>query len=266
MANRPCDPLTVVASCNRWLPRWGPASGEQWPWQLRVPDGASLEDWRAHRPPRDSEDTWWYPVRLRDLQPEEVHTLVERQLHTHPGLSPFTRLTPFIHRLTGGLPKGASQVLQALQHADGERTPGPAQERWLRTLPDRTVLVGEVQRTLADAALDSLLEGFDDRERDRLAECAAAPDLYVGTQVLGYGEALFTQLRIRRLIDGPGRSPRASTRGCGGCCCGSWPRGPATGRPPTTCWPSTPGRRAGRPTGCTTCWRPAASKRSPTTC
>ncbi|MCR0989360.1 hypothetical protein [Streptomyces albidoflavus] len=204
VASGPCDPLTVVASCNRWLPRWGPASGEQWPWQLRVPDGASLEDWRAHRPPRDGEDTWWYPIRLRDLQQEEVHTLVEKQLHTHPGLSPFTRLTPFIHRLTGGLPKGVSQVLQALQQADGERAPGPAQERWLRTLPDRIVLVGEEQRTLADAALDSLLDGFDDRERDRLAECAAAPDLYVGTQVLGYGEALFTQLRIRRLIDGPG--------------------------------------------------------------
>lgn len=204
IAATPCDPLTVVASANRWLPRWGPATGEQWPWHLRVPDRASLEDWNEHRPPRDGEDTWWYPLRLRDLNLDEVRIHIEQQLHTHPGLAPFTRLTPFIHRLTCGLPKAVHQVLEVLQQSPAPQEPGPEQDRWLRLMPDRTLLAGEQHRKLADAALDDLLEGFDEQEQVRLAECAAAQDLYVGTQVLGHGEALFTEMRTRWLLDGPG--------------------------------------------------------------
>ncbi|MDG4859062.1 hypothetical protein P8605_13010, partial [Streptomyces sp. T-3] len=79
VTGRDCDPLTVVASCNRWLPRWGPVTGEQWPWQLRVPDRASPADWAEHRPPRDGEDTWWYPLRLRDLNLDEVRIHIEQQ-------------------------------------------------------------------------------------------------------------------------------------------------------------------------------------------
>ncbi|WP_244321145.1 hypothetical protein [Streptomyces melanosporofaciens] len=104
VAGTDCDPLTVVASSNRWLPRWGPATGDQWPWRLRGPDRASLTDWTEHRPGRDSDDTWWYPLRLRDLNLDEVRIRIELELRHHPDLAPFARLAPFIHRLTAGLP------------------------------------------------------------------------------------------------------------------------------------------------------------------
>ncbi|WP_431046144.1 hypothetical protein ACQUSR_30640 [Streptomyces sp. P1-3] len=195
-----CDPLTVVASANRWLPRWGPATGDQWPWRLRGPDRASLEDWREHRPGRDSDDTWWYPLRLRDLTLDEVRVRIELELHDHPGLAPFTRLAPFVHRLTGGLPRAVRQVLDVLRQPGTPVEDGPDQDRWLRALPTRTAHEDEDARALIQAALDHLLRGFSDAERDSLAECAAARDLSIGTRVLSRGDALFSEARARWLL------------------------------------------------------------------
>ncbi|MFD6418466.1 hypothetical protein [Streptomyces sp. NPDC060194] len=200
----PCDPLTVVASSNRWLPRWGPATGEQWSWRLRLPDRAGLADWHEHRPPRDGDDSWWYPLRLRDLNLDEVRLRMETQARLHPDLAPFVRLAPFVHRLTCGLPRAVQQVLEMLRRPDAPTGQGPAQERWLRSLPGLAVPGGEDSATLAEAALAHLLDGFDARERERLAECAAAQDLSVGTRVLDHGEFLFTEIRARRLLDDPG--------------------------------------------------------------
>ncbi|MFD7918703.1 hypothetical protein ACFV3R_05710 [Streptomyces sp. NPDC059740] len=220
VAGRTADPLTIVASSHRWLPRWGPATGEQWPWRLRLPDRASLADWRENRPSRDSDDTWWYPLRLRDLGLGEVRIHIEQQVRllserrargeadpvqaAPQALAPFVRLSPFVHRLTRGLPRAVHQVLGALQHSGAPPEPGPDQERWLRTLPERTLRSGEGNTRLVDAALGELLDGFDARDRDRLTECAAAEDLYVGTQVLSHGEGLFTELRARWLLQAPG--------------------------------------------------------------
>ncbi|MFI5757259.1 hypothetical protein [Streptomyces sp. NPDC051569] len=199
-----CDPLTVVASSNRWLPRWGPATGDAWPWHLRGPDHASLTDWNAYRPTRDSEDTWWYPLRLRDLNLDEVRIRIEVQLGGHPDLAPYTRLAPFVHRLTGGLPRAVQQVLDVLRQSGAPAESGPEQDRWLRTLPDRPLRTGEAPRTLAEGALDHLLRGFDPLERALLAECAAARDLSVGTRVLSDGDSLFGEMRSRWLLAGPG--------------------------------------------------------------
>lgn len=205
VAGTDCDPLTVVASSNRWLPRWGPATGDSWPWQLRGPDHASLTDWNDYRPTRDSEDTWWYPLRLRDLSLDEVRIRIELQLGGNPDHAPYTRLTPFVHRLTGGLPRAVQQVLDVLrQSSDVPAESGSEQERWLRTLPDRPLLAGEVTRPLADTATDHLLHGLDTIERTMLAEVAAARDLSVGAQVLGQGDALFGEIRSRWLLAGPG--------------------------------------------------------------
>ncbi|MEV6653738.1 hypothetical protein [Streptomyces sp. NPDC051219] len=198
-----CDPLTVVASSNRWLPRWGPATGDAWPWRLRGPDRASPEDWNVHRPTRDSEDTWWYPLRLRDLNLDEVRIRIELQLGSQPDLAPFTRLKPFVHRLTGGLPRAVHQVLGVLRQSGAPAEGGPEQDRWLRTLPDRPLRIGEQTRTLAETALGHLLRGFDDSERAALADYAAARDLSVGTRVLSPGEALFGEVRARWLLAGP---------------------------------------------------------------
>ncbi|MGW7594499.1 hypothetical protein ACWGK9_36005, partial [Streptomyces rubiginosohelvolus] len=178
VAGADCDPLTVVASSNRWLPRWGPATGDQWPWRLRGPDRASLADWSEHRPGRDSDDTWWYPLRLRDLNLDEVRIRIELELRHHPDLAPFTRLAPFVHRLTAGLPRAVSLVLELLRHSSVPVEDGAEQDRWLRTLPDRTPREGEDTRTLAEAALDHLLRGFDPARRVALEECAAARDLH----------------------------------------------------------------------------------------
>ncbi|MFJ1596214.1 hypothetical protein [Streptomyces sp. NPDC088261] len=199
-----CDPLTVVASSNRWLPRWGPATGDAWPWQLRGPDRASLADWHTYRPTRDGEDTWWYPLRLRDLNLDEVRIRIELQLGGHPELAPYTRLTPFVHRLTGGLPRAVQQILDVLRQSGAPSESGPDQDRWLRKLPDRQLRTGEVSSTLAETALGHLLRGLDPVERAMLAECAAARDLSVGTQVLGHGEELFGEMRSRWLLAGPG--------------------------------------------------------------
>ncbi|KUJ67706.1 hypothetical protein ACZ90_25945 [Streptomyces albus subsp. albus] len=205
VAGTPCDPLTVVASANRWLPRWGPATGDQWPWLLRGPDRAGLRDWREHRPGRDSDDTWWYPLRLRDLTLDEVRIRIELELHRHPDLAPFTRLAPFVHRLTGGLPQAVGQVLGVLRQPGVPAEDGPEQDRWLRALPARALRDGEDAHPLVDAALDHLLHGFDALGRDALAECAAAYDLSVGTRVLGRGDALFGEVRARWLL-----SPQAA--------------------------------------------------------
>nr|WSZ94983.1 hypothetical protein OH820_04335 [Streptomyces sp. NBC_00857] len=204
VADAPCDPLTIVASSNRWLPRWGPATGDQWPWQLRGPDRASLADWSEHRPTRDSDDTWWYPLRLRDLNLDEVRIRIELELRRHADLAPFTRLAPFVHRLTCGLPRAVHHVLDALRHSDVPPEGGLQQDRWLRTLPDRTLRDGEDTPTLSEAALDHLLEGFDDARRDTLAECAAARDLSIGTRVLSPGDSLFGEIRARWLLLSPG--------------------------------------------------------------
>ncbi|MET7935514.1 hypothetical protein [Streptomyces sp. NPDC005322] len=204
VAGAVCDPLTVVASSNRWLPRWGPATGDQWPWRLRGPDRASLADWREHRPGRDSDDTWWYPLRLRDLNLDEVRIRIELELRHHPDLAPFTRLAPFIHRLTSGLPRAVHQVLELLRQSAVPAEEGPEQDRWLRTLPDRALRNGEETRSLADAALDHLLHGFDGAQRATLAECAAARDLAAGTRLLSTGDWLFGEIRSRWLLLSPG--------------------------------------------------------------
>ncbi|MFJ4918627.1 hypothetical protein [Streptomyces sp. NPDC088725] len=199
-----CDPLTVVASTNRWLPRWGPATGDAWPWQSRGPDRASLADWNDHRPTRDSEDTWWYPLRLRDLNLDEVRIRIELQLGGNPELAPYTRLAPFVHRLTGGLPRAVQQILDVLRQSGAPAESGPDQDRWLRTLPEQPLVSGEVTRTLTETALSHLLRGLDPIERAMLAECAAARDLSVGTRVVGHGDALFGEMRARWLLAGPG--------------------------------------------------------------
>ncbi|MBI0377083.1 hypothetical protein JBE27_12580, partial [Streptomyces albiflaviniger] len=204
VAGADCDPLTVVASSNRWLPRWGPATGDQWPWRLRGPDRASLADWREHRPGRDSDDTWWYPLRLRDLNLDEVRIQIELELRHHPDLAPFTRLAPFVHRLTGGLPRAVSLVLELLRHSSVPVEDGAEQDRWLRTLPDRTPREGEDTRTLAEAALDHLLRDFDPARRVALEECAAARDLSIATRLLGSGDSLFGEVRGRWLLHSPG--------------------------------------------------------------
>jgi hypothetical protein len=204
VAGADCDPLTVVASSNRWLPRWGPATGDAWPWQLRGPDRASLQDWHEHRPTRDSDDTWWYPLRLRDLNLDEVRIRIELQLGSSPELAPFTRLSPFVHRLTGGLPRAVHQVLDVLRQSTAPAEDGPGQDQWLRTLPDRTLRVGEETPTLAHAALSDLLRGFGAVERRALAECAALRDLSVGIRVLSPGDLLFGEVRSRWLLLSPG--------------------------------------------------------------
>jgi hypothetical protein len=200
MRDAPCDPLTVVASANRWLPRWGPATGDTWPWRLHRPDSASLADWRAYRPTSDSEDTWWYPLRLRDLDLDEVRIRIDLQFGGYPNLAPYTRLTPFVHRLTAGLPRAVQQVLDVLRLSGPPAEDGFEQDLWLRSLLDRPLVEGEVNRTLADTAIDHLLHGLHAGERAVLAECAASRDLAVGTQVLGHGDALFSEMRARWLL------------------------------------------------------------------
>ncbi|MFE9258105.1 hypothetical protein [Streptomyces sp. NPDC006879] len=200
VCGRPNDPLTVVASSNRWLPRWGPATGDSWPWRLRGPDRASLADWHDNRPTRDSEDTWWYPLRLRDLNLDEVRIRIELELGGASGLAPFTRLTPFVHRLTGGLPRAVHQVLEVLRQSNAHQEWGPDQDRWLRGLPDRSLRVGEENSTLVHSALGHLLREYDASQRATLAACAAARDFSVGARLLSPGDAVFGEMRARWLL------------------------------------------------------------------
>lgn len=207
LTNSPCDPLTVVASANRWLPRWGPASGDTWPWRLRGPDRASLADWREYRPTRDSEDTWWYPLRLRDLSLDEVRIRIELRFGGVPELAPYTRLTPFVHRLTGGLPRAVQQVIDVLGQSGAPARGGDGQDRWLRSLPTRPLRAGDRTQRLADVAVGHLLRGLSAGEQRRLAESAAALDLSAGAQVLGHGDALFAEVRARWLLDPASLAP-----------------------------------------------------------
>ncbi|MGQ4517295.1 hypothetical protein [Streptomyces sp. DW26H14] len=207
MNNLPCDPLTAVASANRWLPRWGPASGDTWLWRPRGPDRASLADWREYRPSRDSEDTWWYPLRLRDLSLDEVRIRIDLRFGGVPELAPYTRLTPFVHRLTGGLPRAVQQVLDVLRQSGPPAHSGVEQDLWLRSLPERPLRVGDRTARLVDVALRHLLRGLAESEQEGLAECAAARDLSTGAQVLGHGDALFAEVRARWLLDPAGLDP-----------------------------------------------------------
>ncbi|MGI5348224.1 hypothetical protein ACQEU8_08510 [Streptomyces sp. CA-250714] len=215
------DPLTVVASTNKWLPGWGPPSGEPWGWTVQPPDHAGLSDWRERRPPGSG--AHWYPLRLRDLTLDEVRTRLSDRPQRDPALA------PFVHRLTCGLPRAVQQVLTLLDQADLPASGGHERAAWLRRLPERTVPVrtlpartppqrtvpgpprpggpgrygagpggprptpapppapGEVGVPLVDAALGPLLDGFDETERATLERCAATPDLSVGCQVFGEG-------------------------------------------------------------------------------
>ncbi|WP_313896004.1 hypothetical protein [Streptomyces sp. YIM 98790] len=238
-----CDPLTVVVSAHRWLPRWGPVTGDQWPWRLREPGQVSLADWRSHRPARDAEDTWWYPVRLRDLRESEVRVRFEQAIRTSPGLVPFLHLAPFVHRLTHGLPRAVQQVLGILARHDVPTVAGPEQDIWLRSLPDRTLPAAEQdtehdtghdpepggaepggaesgraysaqEPKLVDLALRQLLRGFTAEETAQLAECAAARDLSGALRVRSLSAELFGKLRSCWLLEpppwpAPGASPGA---------------------------------------------------------
>ncbi|MEU2720443.1 hypothetical protein ABZ625_07770 [Streptomyces smyrnaeus] len=125
------DPLTVVASTNRWLPGWGPPSGEPWGWSVRTPDHAGLSDWRRRRPPGSG--AYWYPLRLRDLTLDEVRTRLSDRPQRDPALA------PFVHRLTCGLPRAVQQVLTLLDQADLPAGSGHERAVWLRRLPERTL-------------------------------------------------------------------------------------------------------------------------------
>ncbi len=206
LAGAPCDPLTVVGSSNRWLDNWGSSSGDQWPWRLRSPDRASLADWRERRPGHDSGDSWWYPLRLRDLTLDEVRTGIELTSPRHSGLA------PFVYRLTRGLPVAVRQVMDAL---DLPNAPGRGGEldRWLRSLPGHRVR-DSPHATLADAALDHLLEDFSPAQREALTRCSAARDLAMGIRVLGAvtpggaEEPLFNEVRSRWLLEPDRNEPR----------------------------------------------------------
>ncbi|MBA0052063.1 hypothetical protein E0L36_14490 [Streptomyces sp. AJS327] len=213
-----CDPLTCVASVNRWLTRWGPSSGEQWRWVPRETDGASLDDWRARRPSGGSADAWWYPLRLRDLTLNEVRV----RLSVTPQLDP--SLAPFVHRLTGGLPRAVRQVTTLMERADMPPH-GTERDAWLRNLLDHPLVDEETEAregdpdaelpTLAEAALGPLLERFTTDQRGTLTECAAALDLSIATQVLSEGirspagTSLFSAARSAFLLleRGPGEQP-----------------------------------------------------------
>lgn len=200
LAGAVCDPLTVVGSSNRWLDNWGPSSGDQWPWRLRSPDRASLRDWRERRPAHDSDDSWWYPLRLRDLTLDEVRTGVELASPRHSGLA------PFVHRLTRGLPVAVGQVMEVLDLANARSRGGRELDLWLRSLPGRQMR-STPGTSLVDAALDHLLEDFSATQREALVRCAAARDLAMGSRVLnsvapgGAGEPLFNEVRSRWLLD-----------------------------------------------------------------
>lgn len=210
-AGLPCDPLTTVVSVNRWLPRWGPSSGEQWSWRVSEPDGASLGDWQARRPTGGSPDTWWYPLRLRDLTLNEVRSRLSAKPQRDPSLA------PFVHRLTGGLPRAVRQVVDLLDD-EVSRSSGTERDAWLRGLPEHTLRAAEETRSsegtpLVEAALDPLLEKFTADERRTLMECAAALDLSIGCQVLSEDAradtrtTLFSSVRSALLLHPPGASP-----------------------------------------------------------
>ncbi|MGK5446283.1 hypothetical protein [Streptomyces radiopugnans] len=200
LSGTPCDPMTVVCSSNRWPENWGPSSGDQWSWRLRDPDRVSLADWHRHRPAHDSDDSWWYPLRLRDLTLDEVRTSIELASPRHSGLA------PFVHRLSNGLPAAVQQVTEILNRADVPRRSDGEFDLWLRSLPDRR-LRGTPGRTLADAALEHLLEDFSAGQRAALVRYSAARDLAVGSRVLGAAapggahEPVFNEVRSRWLLD-----------------------------------------------------------------
>jgi hypothetical protein len=207
LAGAVCDPLTVVGSSNRWLENWGSSAGDQWPWRLRGPDRASLDDWRERRPAHDSDDSWWYPLRLRDLTLDEVRTGIELASPRHSGLA------PFVYRLTRGLPVAVRQVMDVLDLANAPRRGSGEFDLWLRSLPGRRMRRAP-HDTLADAALDHLLEDFTAAQRDALVRCAAARDLSTGSRVLGAvtpggaSESLFNEVRSRWLLETERAQPR----------------------------------------------------------
>lgn len=205
VAGAPCDPLIVVSSANRWLVQWGPSTGEQWPWRPRDPDRASLADWREHRPEPDNYDFWWYPLRLRDLNMDEVRTRVELTAPRQAASA------AFVHELTSGLPSATQQVVAVLDGTGAPRERGAERERWLRALPAHRLPPAHGGQPLVTAALDHLLAGLTEERREALVECAAAEDLARGSQALGAlgpGGAglLFHEVRARWLLHPPGQT------------------------------------------------------------
>lgn len=227
----PCAPLTTVVSTNMWLPQWGSSSGRQWAWTPTEPDKASLKDWRKRRPFSGSSDSWWYPLRLRDLSLDEVRN---RLTSTGPARDP--ALAPFVHRLTAGLPQAVHEVAGLIDRTDFPLESGRERDAWLRNLPDRALprasrgpveildtphpgAEGDTEGgrgnpgsrvRLVDEALGLLLKEFSETERKALARCSAAVDLSVGSQVLAgnsgalHGTSLFTAARSRFLLFHPG--------------------------------------------------------------
>ncbi|APU15346.1 MULTISPECIES: hypothetical protein [Actinoalloteichus] len=212
------DPLTVVVSAHRWLPRWGPSTGDQWPWRRPLePDYVSLDDWGERRRPwLESEDSWWYPVRLRDLSPDEVRVRMELAAPSSPALARCLHLAPFVHRLTGGMPRAVQDVLTVITQQGMPGNDGPEQDVWLRALPDRTLRAtehpddrtgdgasvpdAETGPRLVDSALRQLLRGFAPDDVDLLVRCAAARDLSSAIRLHSKFARLFNELRARWLL------------------------------------------------------------------
>lgn len=205
---RDCDPLVVLASVHRWLPAWGPATGDHWGLRPVQSDEASLRHWRRHRLGESTPEHWWYPVRLRELFLADTRA----ECAAAPLRSD---VAPAVQRLTGGLPWAVRHTLDALTAA----APDPAQPcedayaalRRVPSLPLPASLPvpgadGAPARTLAEASLGILLEHLADAPGDRrpvLRHWAAARDLSVCGRVFpadDAGEPLFAGLRERWLL------------------------------------------------------------------
>ena len=211
----PCDPLVVVGSTHRWLRAWGTSTGDQWPWIARAPDQASLGDWTKRRSGHESNDSWWYPIGLRDLTLDEVRTRIDVESPRHADLA------PFVHRLTCGLPWAVHRVLEVLDLPNPSVNDPVNRDLWLRDLPNHVVRTGPDRpeflhhegHTLVRLALDHMLGDFPAEQRAALARSAAARDLSVGIQVLAGGavgderESLFNTVRARWLLFSPEGSP-----------------------------------------------------------
>lgn len=123
VAQDSADPLLVVAARRTrlspghyWGQPWQTASAGSTVQPARTPDETGYEDWAGHRATTTRPESWWYPVLLTDLRPEEV---LREAARSRP--RELSRLAPFVQRLTGGHASAMAAVLEVL--ASLPRTP-----------------------------------------------------------------------------------------------------------------------------------------------
>lgn len=170
------DPLLVVATSSTTRAVPGPGDGRPGDPYICPAGKASYEDWLPE--PGGPPDTWWYPLRLRDLTEIEVAQVGAAHLAEvavrggRRVRGDLNSTAPLVHRLSYGHPWSVRE----LHHAIGAMPSAGVADDELFGVLEAGVAAGSGERTvpLAELVRDRLMSGLSEDQRAAAVDVSAA--------------------------------------------------------------------------------------------